>query len=117
MNLFLIFISIIPVIILIYLSFKMYLNSRKREQQLDIIDIHITRTREFNQTLINWADEISDLYIKHEYLHFCASEISKGFKNENNRNRIRKEVIDKFIDHIPSLKQEIREEKINKILK
>ena len=113
LNLFLIFISIIPVAILIYLFFKMYLNSRKREHQLDIID----HWSEFNQTLINWADEISDLYIKHEYLHFCASEISKGFKNENNRNRIRKEVIDKFINHIPSLKQEVREEKINKILK
>lgn len=95
----------------------MYLNSRKREQQLDIIDIHITRTREFSQKLINWASEISDVYIKHEYLHFCASEISRGFKNETNRNRIKNEVIDKFIDHIPSLKQEIREEKINKILK
>lgn len=113
LNLLLIFISIIPVIILIYLSFKMYLNSRKREQQLDIIDHWF----EFSQKLINWANEISDVYIKHEYLHFCASEISRGFKNETNRNRIKNEVIDKFIDHIPSLKQEIREEKINKILK
>ncbi len=113
LNLSLIFISLIPVVILICLSFKMYLNSRKREQQLDIID----HWYEFNQKLIKWADEISDIYIKHEYLHFCASEISRGYKNETNHNRIKKEAIDKFIDHIPSLKQEIREEKINKILK
>ena len=39
-------------------------------------------------------------------------------EKETNRNRrIKKEVIDKFINHIPSLKQEVREEKINKILK
>jgi hypothetical protein len=113
LNLSLIFISLIPVITLIYLFFKMYLNSRKREQQLDIIE----QCAEFNQKLINWADEISDIYIKHEYLHFCASEISKPTSGLNRNMRIKKEVIDKFIDHIPSLKQEIREEKINKILK
>ena len=116
MNLSLIFISILPVVIIIYLFFKMYLNSRKREQQLDIID----HWSDFNQTLIDWGEEISDIHIKHEYTHFCASEISRGFKNEDNHEwdkRIRKEVIDKFINHIPSLKQELREEKINKILK
>ena len=116
MNTSLIFISILPVVILIYLFFKMYLNSRKREQQLDIID----HWSEFNQILIDWGEEISDIHIKHEYIHFCASEMSRGFKNETNREwnkRIRKEVIDNFINHIPSLKQELREEKINKILK
>ena len=115
MNLSLIFISILPIVILIYLFFKMYLNSRKREQQLDIID----HWSEFNQTLIDWGEEISDIHMKHEYIHFCASEMSIRLKEkETNHNmRIKKEVIDKFINHIPSLKQEVREEKINKILK
>jgi hypothetical protein len=95
----------------------MHLNSRKREQQLDIID-HWSdfRYKIINQTLIDWGEEISDIHIKHEYTHFCASEISRGFKNEDGIREFRKEIIDKFIDHIPSLKQELREEKLNKIL-
>jgi hypothetical protein len=93
----------------------MYLNRRKREQQPDIID----HWSIFNQTLIDWGEEISDIHMKHEYIHFCASEMSIRLKEkETNHNmRIKKEVIDKFINHIPSLKQEVREEKINKILK
>jgi hypothetical protein len=89
--------------------------SRKREHQLDVID----HWSEFNQTLIDWGEEISDIHMKHEYIHFCASEMSRRLKEKKtNRNvRIKKEVIDKFINHIPSLKQEVREEKINKILK
>jgi len=115
MNLSFIFISIIPISIVVYLFVKKYLNNRKREEQLDIID----HWSEFSQTLVNWGEEISDIHVKHEYIHFCASEMSKKFSynNEHRENKIRQEVIDKFINYIPSLRQEVREEKINKILK
>jgi hypothetical protein len=31
-------------------------------------------------------------------------------------NILKQEIIEKFVNHIPSLKQELREEKLNKIL-
>ena len=80
----------------------------------------------FNKNMLAWSEEIQDELIKHEYLHFCTNKMFNIDKNTGvikltNRlfevQLLKQEIIDKFIDHIPSLKQELREEKINKILK
>jgi len=82
---------------------------------------------EFNKTMIGWVDEIKDEKIKHEYLLFCTEKVSKlnlvsieelaSGKSKFSASEIRKEIIEKYSKHIPSLKQELREEKLNKILK
>jgi hypothetical protein len=64
----------------------MYLNRRKREQQPDIID----HWSIFNQTLIDWGEEISDIHMKHEYIHFCASEMSIRLKEKEIRKAAKK---------------------------
>lgn len=82
---------------------------------------------EFNQVLLLWSDEIKDTKIRTEYLNFvldrslgsnCLNEASINGVDLLSYNipEIKQEIIVRFSDHIPSLKQEIREEKINKIL-
>lgn len=77
---------------------------------------------EFNRRLLAWGDEIKDKTVKQEYLQFCIDKVL-GIKNLDIDNitqmsliDLKQEVITKYIDHIPSLKQEVRDQKINKIL-
>jgi hypothetical protein len=81
----------------------------------------IEKLSNFNKKVIKWSEEIKDELIRHEYLHFCTNRMykitgeTKTFRLEE-YNILKQEIIEKFINHIPSLKQELREEKLNKIL-
>lgn len=70
--------------------------------------------------MLELADEIKDISIRTEYLEFCASKITSfTYFDEylDMKEKIKNEIVKKYLNHIPSLKQEIRDEKINKILK
>ena len=83
----------------------------------------IEQLSNFNKKVIKWSEEIKDELIRHEYLHFCTNRMFKIDKITGEISRfdeyhiLEQEIIEKFINHIPSLKQELREEKLNKILK
>jgi hypothetical protein len=77
---------------------------------------------EFNTKLLAWGDEIQDKSVKQEYLEYCIDKVM-GIKNIDINNianmdlsATKQEVIRKYSKHIPSLKKEVRDQKINKIL-
>lgn len=77
---------------------------------------------EFNRKLLAWGDEIVDKSVKQKYLEFCIEKVM-SVKNLDitlitnmDLDNLKQEVIRKYSNHIPSLKQELRERKINKIL-
>lgn len=77
---------------------------------------------EFNKKLLNWGDEIVDKSVKQEYLQFCIDRImitkSMDITSITNMDLdiLKQEVIRRYSNHIPSLKKEVRDQKINKIL-
>lgn len=93
-------------------------NHRKRMSRLN-------EWSNFNQKMIKWSEEIQDMKIKVEYLEFCTERVLKLDYNTMEKiangkdclSDVRNEIIKKYSNHIPSLKQELREEKLNKIFK
>ena len=76
----------------------------------------------FHKQLLDWSEEILDQEIKKEYLLHCVSILSnnnniniEGLKNMD-IDKAKDDIIKRFSNHIPSLKQEVRETRINKIL-
>jgi hypothetical protein len=76
----------------------------------------------FHKQLLDWSEEILDQEIKKEYLLHCVGVLSdnnniniEGLKNMD-IDKAKNDIIKRFSNHIPSLKQEIRENRINKIL-
>lgn len=76
----------------------------------------------FHKQLLEWSEEILDQEVKKEYLLHCVSLISSnGSMNIEGLkfmdiDKAKDDIIKKFSNHIPSLKQEVRETRINKIL-
>ena len=116
------FINIIIISIGVIVIIKLFLNHKK-------YITNIEQLSNFNKKVIKWSEEIQDELIRHEYLHFCTNRMfnfdkitgeTKTFrfskKTREEYNILKQEIIEKFINHIPSLKQELREEKLNKIL-
>ena len=77
--------------------------------------------RELMSETLKWGEEITDPTVKNEYLLFCVKSlesINKGI-DETIKFDIeahRKEIIRKYANHIPSLKQEVRDMKLKQIL-
>ncbi len=80
-----------------------------------------------NEQLMTWGSEITDISIKTEYLEFCVDKMFnvrrlnyqdfvEGHQLYQSSESLKNEIISKYINHIPSLKQELRENKLNKIL-
>jgi len=83
-----------------------------------------------HKELLDWSEEITDKDVKKEYLLYCIDIISNNNSHTNYTNttlnleslkmrdvsKTRSEIINKFSNYIPSLKQELRENRINKIL-
>lgn len=79
------------------------------------------KMRNFLSDTVTWAKEISDLNIKSEYLRFCMDNLKKVSKSVDGAVKFdidsyRKEIIRKYSNHIPSLKQEVRDMKLKQIL-
>ena len=110
------FINIIIISIGVIVIIKLFLNHKE-------YITNIEQLSNFNKKVIKWSEEIQDELIRHEYLHFCTNRMFKIDKITGEISRfdeyhiLEQEIIEKFINHIPSLKQELREEKLNKILK
>ena len=111
------FINIIIISIGVIVIIKLFLNHKKYITSIEQLS-------NFNKKVIKWSEEIQDELIRHEYLHFCTNRMfnfdkiageTKTFRLEE-YNILKQEIIEKFVNHIPSLKQELREEKLNKIL-
>lgn len=75
-----------------------------------------------HKELLDWSEEITNKDVKKEYLLHCVSLLSnnnniniEGLKNMD-IDKAKDDIIKRFSNHIPSLKQEVRETRINKIL-
>lgn len=95
----------------IYRSIKLHKKRSKR----------IEEWSSFNKLLISYTSEITDSQVKSEYISHCmrilTSEKSIDFITSDHAiQSIENEIIEKFSNHIPSLKQKSREKKLNRIL-
>ena len=110
---------LIPTLIfgnLIFQIFKILRDHRRINKRMD-------EYSQFNYQMLAWADEITDMSVRTDYLVFCVEEFtlkSCDFNSKiQNRDlvKLKNEIIEKYSNHIPSLKQEVREKKLNKLLK
>ena len=76
---------------------------------------------EFNRTVIKWAQECNDYKIALEILEYQSNLIRIDHLNIpkecKNIPKYKKEIYDRWGSYIPELKSQIREDKINSILK
>lgn len=88
----------------------------KRKMKLD-------QWSQFHKQLMDWSNEITDSNVKVDFINECVSKLVLGSSDYNKDmlddwdiNESKKNICDKWGKHIPSLLQEIRERKLNKIL-
>ena len=92
---------------------------RKRMNKLD-------QWSKFHHQLVEWSGEIVDQNVRYDFMNNC---VHKLLKQSNERldsgidqlvdfdlDKEKQKVFEKWGKHIPSLTQEIRENKLNKIL-
>ncbi len=110
---------IFTVVILAYNAIREYRLSSKRFKKLD-------EWSDLNNNMVKWGNEITDVDAKQEYLYFCIGKINESIfsnlldspqKMDEYTNDIKEEIITKYSKYIPSLKQAVREKKINNLLK
>ena len=78
---------------------------------------NISDWEDFNKQCLEWAAEMQDKSVKDEYLKYLFEKIS--LFNTDTKNLLensKKEIIEKYGKHIPSLLIEVRDEKIDEIL-
>lgn len=92
-------------------SMKKFINFLKRIISGNDIPGNILR---FTDETISWAREIEDPDLR---LEFVQDIIYKNLKSYSELVKFRKELIQKWHKHIPSLNAEIRNEKLKKVLK
>lgn len=111
-------------VILIFLSFitfnfiRSIVVYRKRMKRLNDFS-------DFNKTVFSWIEEITDVSVRTQYLNYCSMLITLNY-DETIRNyldgdndkiqEIKEEIFMRFGSHIPSLKKEFRDKKLNEIL-
>ena len=90
----------------------------KRKMKLD-------QWSQFHNQLIEWSNEIVDSEVKVNFINECVSKLvlcdesdrfDKDMLDDWDIDESKKNIYDKWGKHIPSLLQEIRERKLNKIL-
>ena len=90
---------------------------RRRMNKLD-------QWSKFHQQLMNWSKEIVDVSVRVDFMNFCANELIQQ-SNQNLKNDmldswdINEEKIKIYLrwgKHIPSLLQEVRENKLNQLV-
>jgi hypothetical protein len=72
---------------------------------------------EFNKQLLKWSDEIENLEIRLLFLSEVSIWTLGNVKGDKERKIFEQTILSKYVEHIPSIKQNIRDEKINKLLK
>ena len=90
----------------------------KRKMKLD-------QWSQFHNQLTEWAKEIVDSELRVKFINECVSKLvlcdesdrfDKDMLDDWDIDESKKNIYDKWGKHIPSLLQEIRERKLNKIL-
>jgi hypothetical protein len=84
------------------------------------IYFHIKKAKKwdyFNQKLLKYSDEIKDSNTKFCFLINVSIWTLGKAKSKKEQKLFEKEILSKYISHIPSLKKEIRNEKIINLLK
>jgi hypothetical protein len=75
---------------------------------------------EFNKEMTEWSHEIVDSKLRSEYMNECLRRIVSPLREEEfSKMCVEKEiekVYNKWSNHIPSLKQRVRELRLNKII-
>ncbi len=97
----------------VYLFFNTVVKFKRMRRKL-------SKWSSFNQQLLKWAEEIVDTQIKSEYLSYAASFVVGSSNMAVNKSSeidvYRKYIYEKYGDHIPSIKSEIRAEKLKKLI-
>jgi len=98
----------------LYRLVKTHIRFSKRQKMLD--EYH-----EFSMKVLDWSKEIKDLNKRHEMLNYHITYISTSHLEEvklkwKQMPEFQKYIEDNWGGYIPSLKQKIRERKINSIL-
>jgi hypothetical protein len=96
---------------------KETIDHRRRMNKLD-------QWSKFHQQLMDWSKEISDMSVRVDFMNFCANELiqqsNQKLKNDMldnwDINEEKLKIFNHWGQHIPSLLQEVRESKLNKIL-
>jgi hypothetical protein len=110
MKLILLIIYSSPVIVFLIMMIRLHYRSYLFDKWMD-----------FNDQMLHWALEIKNTSKKTEFLNFYTSiktsSPDDARKNYHRIKEIRKQIIEKWANDIPSLKIEIRDSKIDEILR
>ena len=90
---------------------------RKRMNNLD-------QWSKFHKQLMEWSKEIQDANVRVDFINHCVHKLIQTGNDKMNKNMLdgwsideeKKKICSEWGQHIPSLVQEIREEKLNQIL-
>lgn len=108
--------------VLIGITGKFIRDARAHNKRMRKLD----QWSQFHKQLMDWSNEITDSNVKVDFINECVSKLVLG-RSDYNRfekdmlddwdiDESKKNICDKWGKHIPSLLQEIRENKLNKIL-
>jgi hypothetical protein len=96
-----------------YIFFSMIITHRVHKR-------NINTWSNFNSQLLEWANEITDPMMKQEYLIYASSfvigTLSDAIDSKSKIAEYRAVIYRKWGSHIPSLKQELRSEKLKKLI-
>jgi hypothetical protein len=100
---------------LVYNFIKETIIHRRRMRKLKIWS-------QFQARAVDWADEILDPDIKTEFITQCVTKLTHKYEEREqeiqnfDEEREKLKIVKEWGDHIPSIKQEWREEQLKKIL-
>ncbi len=104
---------LIPVGFGAYVFFSVFLTHYRNKRRLD-------NWSEFNQKLIEWAKEIQDTRVRMQYMDYATTFVMGGLdealNSEYKIKEYRETIYTKFGSHIPSLKSELRNRKLEKLV-
>jgi hypothetical protein len=105
--------------VLIGITGKFIRDTRAHNKRMRKLD----QWSQFHKQLMDWSNEITDSNVKVDFINECVSKLVLGSSDyyedmldDWDINESKKNICDKWGKHIPSLLQEIREKKLNKIL-
>ena len=90
---------------------------RKRMNNLD-------QWSQFHKQLMEWSKEIQDANVRVDFINHCVHKLIQTGNDKMNKNMLdgwsideeKKKICSEWGQHIPSLVQEIRENKLNQLL-
>lgn len=91
---------------------KSIINHKRQMKKLDDWQL-------FHKQLMDWSKEINDSNVRNEYIQYCISLLLVKKTNifDDSIEDTYKYIVKKYSNHIPSLLKELRNGKINDIIK